>query len=350
MKRIEVGGLAPYTVTVGQGALSAVELPQSRRALVYHQDLPPSVVDAVSGRLQPEVSVPVPAGEACKTLSVLGQVLSAFARAALPRDAAVIGLGGGAATDLAGFAAASYLRGVAFYPLPTTLLAQVDAAVGGKTGVNLPEGKNLVGAFWSPRGVWCDTGTLSSLPQEVFREGTAEVFKHGLLTAGRLCEAVLAPGFGAASPHLADVVAEAVQVKVDIVSRDPTEQGERAFLNLGHTLAHALEAVTKHALSHGDAVGYGLHFAVLLSRALGERDLSDLTRRFLAYQRPPPLPSGLSWEALAPFVARDKKADSAGVRFVLLRDLGQPYLARVPEATLRDTLRVWLADVAGVVQ
>lgn len=344
MKRIEVGASSPYPVTVGRGVLAHVELSETRRALLYDAGLPHELVARVSAQLRPELRVALPSGERCKTLAVFAEVLSQLAGAALPRDAAVISLGGGAASDLAGFVAAAYLRGVAFYTLPTTLLGQVDAAVGGKTGVNLPEGKNLVGAFWNPRGVWCDVDTLASLPGRVFREGAAEVFKHGLLTDGALCEDVLSPDFGPAAGDLEEVVARAVQVKADVVTRDPTERGERAFLNLGHTLAHALEAATRHTLSHGDAVGYGLHFAALLSRALGGADLSSLTRRFLAYQRPAPLPA-LSWDDLAPFVARDKKADHEGVRFVLLRGLGQPYLTRVPEPLLRDTLKLWLTEV-----
>ena len=299
--------------------------------------------------MNPTLTIAVPSGEACKELGVYADVLSQLARAALPRDSAVVGLGGGATTDLAGFVAATYLRGVAFYTIPTTLLAQVDAAVGGKTGVNLPEGKNLVGAFWQPSAVWCDVTTLRFLPVRVFRDGTAEVFKHGLLTDARLCKAVLSPDFGPDVPNLADVVADAVQVKVDVVARDPNERGERAHLNLGHTLAHALEAFTNHGLSHGEAVGYGLHYATVLSKLLGGADLTELTRRFLRYLQPDPLPS-LTWEDVSPFMARDKKADSGGLRFVVLRDVGQPYLARVPLEVARAAFQVWHEDTLSMVQ
>ncbi|AFZ69243.1 3-dehydroquinate synthase [Deinococcus peraridilitoris] len=350
MKRIDVQASVPYTITVGRGLLSAVDMPESRRVLIYDEGLPGSLVEHVRRRLQTELNLAVPSGDACKTLDVYGTLLSRLAGAALARDAAVIGLGGGATTDLAGFVAASYLRGVAFYTLPTTLLAQVDAAVGGKTGLNLPEGKNLVGAFWNPRGVWCDVDTLESLPEHIFREGASEVFKHGLLTSGALCEQVLAPGFGASASNLAEVVADAVQVKVDVVVRDPTEQGERAFLNFGHTLAHALEAVTRHALSHGEAVGYGMHFAALLSRAQGGEDLTPLTSRFLSYLKPSRLPEHLTWEHLEPFIARDKKADRSGMRFVLLRRIGQPYLERLGEDQLRDVFNLWRAQMRAVVQ
>jgi len=347
VRRIDVGGASPFTVTVGRGALQELRVPQRRRVLVYDTGLPYDLVASVQAALQPELMLPVPSGEACKTLGVYAELQSRLAASALPRDAAVVALGGGATTDLGGFLAGTYLRGVAFYAVPTTLLAQVDAAVGGKTGVNLPEGKNLVGVFWPPRAVWCDVDTLASLPPQVFREGAAEAFKHGLLRDGALCEAILSSTFGPAAEHLDAVVADAIQVKADVVTRDLREQGERAFLNFGHTLAHALEAVTRHGVSHGDAVGYGMHYAALVSRALGGDDLTALTARFLTYQRPSPLPD-LAWEDVWPFMLRDKKADSVGLRFVLLKGLGRPYLARVPEDVLREVFGAWRAEVTGI--
>ncbi|WP_045234180.1 3-dehydroquinate synthase [Deinococcus pimensis] len=343
---IAVGGEASYEVRVGRDLLGALDVPERRRALVHDAGLPRASVERAVTALSPEVDVEAPAGDACKTTEVWASALSSLARAALPRDAAVVSLGGGATTDLGGFVASTYLRGVAHYTLPTTLLGMVDAAVGGKTGLNLPEGKNLVGTFWAPRGVWCDVGFLETLPPRVFREGTAEVFKHGLLTDGALCGRVLAPDFGPHAADLVDVVADAVRVKADVVTRDPREAGERAFLNLGHTLAHALEAVTDHAVTHGEAVGYGLHYAAILSRDLGGADLTALTARFLASLAPAPLPT-LSWEDVAPFVARDKKADSRGVRFVLLHDVGRPYLARVPDEAARAAFAAWRADVTN---
>ncbi|ADV67186.1 3-dehydroquinate synthase [Deinococcus maricopensis] len=345
--RVEVGGAAPYAVQVGTELLASLEVPQLARALLYDERLPASLVQSVRGALGPTVEVALPSGEACKTLAVMTEVLSRLARANLPRDGAVVGLGGGATTDLAGFVAASYLRGVAFHTVPTTLLGMVDAAVGGKTGVNLPEGKNLVGAFWPPASVTCDLGTLDSLPAWVFREGAAEVFKHGLIADATLLPRVLHADFRAGGPGLARTVADAIRVKADVVTRDLTEQGERAFLNFGHTLAHALEAVTRHGVPHGEAVGYGLHYAALLSLAVGGADVTAHTRSFLAWQRPAPLPE-LTFEDVWPFMARDKKADHAGVRFVLLHEVGRPYLARVPEGTLRACFDAWRADVRGM--
>lgn len=347
--KVEVGGERPYTVQVGAGLLSTLSVPQSPCALIHPEDLPPTLLERAQNSLKPALCIAVPPRDGCKTLAVYGDVLSQLARAALPRSGAVVGLGGGAVTDLAGFVAASYLRGVAYYSAPTTLLSMVDAAVGGKTGLNLPEGKNLVGAFYPPLGVWADTDALATLPPHTFREGAAEAFKHGLIADPALLGKVLAPDFVPSSPTLSAAIAQAIQVKADIVARDLTEQGERAYLNFGHTLAHALEAATAQALPHGDAVGYGMHYAALLSRALGGEDITAHTLAFLRYQQPQPLPTELlapeAFERLSPYMARDKKADSEGVRFVLLHDLAQPYLARIDDKMLREQLKVWQQDI-----
>jgi 3-dehydroquinate synthase len=348
MPQLEVGGAQPYTVTVEAGALGRASVPQRRVALIVDGGLPAGWVQLAEQSFHPELTIEVPSADACKTFAVLSGVLSKLAAANLPRDGAVIGLGGGATTDLAGFAAASYLRGVAYYSVPTTLLGMVDAAVGGKTGINLPEGKNLVGAFWPPKAVWCDPDVLSSLPAAVFREGAAEAYKHGLISDPSLLERVLAPDFRPGQPGFEGTLAAAIAVKAGVVTRDLTEQGERAYLNFGHTLAHALEAVTQHGISHGDAVGYGMHYAALLSRELGGSDLSGYTRRFLAWQQPKALPE-LDFDELNAYMARDKKADSIGVRFVLLHDLAKPYLARVPDETLRRVFGEWWAEVTPAV-
>uniref|UniRef100_UPI00403F8021 3-dehydroquinate synthase n=1 Tax=Deinococcus sp. VB142 TaxID=3112952 RepID=UPI00403F8021 len=349
--RIEVGGAAAapasYTVTVGSGLLSRLSVPQMPVALIHPADLPVEWVSQAQSSLKPLLTVAVPPRDDCKTLEVLAGVLSQLAAAGLPRTGAVVGLGGGAATDLAGFVAASYLRGVAFYTIPTTLLGMVDAAVGGKTGVNLPEGKNLVGAFWPPRAVWCDTDTLATLPGAVFREGAAEAFKHGLIADPSLLSRVLSPDFRPGGPGLAQTLADAIAVKAGVVTRDLTEQGERAYLNFGHTLAHAIEAATHHAASHGEAVGYGMHYAARLSRVLGGADLTAHTLDFLRWQRPQPLPP-LEFGGVSPYMARDKKADSVGVRFVLLHDLARPYLARVPDEVLREEFTGWQADLRAL--
>ena len=334
----------PYPVHISHAALERIAVPHALIALIadeavalLHAARVSAALEAAGSRV---VLLTVPSGERCKTLGVMAELLSRVAAAGLTRDSAVVALGGGATSDLAGYTAASYLRGVAFYALPTTLLAMVDASVGGKTGVNLPEGKNLVGAFHQPRAVWADLSTLETLSSRTFKEGAAEAFKHGLLTDGALCDAILEPGFGAGSAKLEAVVAAAVQVKIDLVQRDPFEANERAFLNFGHTLAHALEAVTYHALPHGEAVGYGMHFAAAIGKTLGYSDLMPRTRAFLEYQRPAALPS-LEWRDVIGFMGRDKKADAGGLRFVTLEALGKPKLERVSGAVLEQAWKLF---------
>ncbi len=347
MTEIEVNLEPSYTVRIGHGLLETIRLSHARVALLADHSVLGSFAPALQAGLErggSSVTVhALPAGESAKTLEVFSSLLSELARAGLTRDAAVIALGGGASSDLAGFVAASYLRGIAFYVVPTTLLSMVDASVGGKTGVNLPEGKNLVGAFHQPQAVWADLDTLSTLPERSFREGAAEAFKHGLLTNPSLCQRILEPGFGAHASSLEQTVADAIQVKADIVARDPRESGERAFLNFGHTLAHALEAVTDHALPHGEAVGYGMHYAAMLSRLMGGADLTRMTRDFLAYQQPARLPR-LEFSDVEGFMSRDKKADALGVRFVLLEDIGKPRLERVPRAVQLEAWTEFMRD------
>lgn len=344
VQQIEVGGSLPYTVQVGAGLLSSAQVPQRQIALIHPADLPNQFVKRVQENLKPVLTIEIPTRDDCKTLEVFAEVLSKLAAANLPRDSAIVGLGGGAATDLSGYVAASYLRGVAFYTMPTTLLGMVDAAVGGKTGVNLPEGKNLVGAFWPPKAVWCDTDTLSTLAPAVFREGAAEAYKHGLMSDPSLLARVLDSEFNPHGQLLEQTLADAIAVKAGIVTRNLTEQGERAFLNFGHTLAHALEAATNHAISHGEAVGYGLHYAARLSKALAGTDLTAYTLDFLTWQQPKPLPK-LDFKELLAYMARDKKADSDGVRFVLLHDLAKPYLTRVAAPILAREFEGWQNDM-----
>ncbi|MGH7162673.1 MAG: 3-dehydroquinate synthase, partial [Planctomycetota bacterium] len=197
-------------------------------------------------------------GEACKTPDDLLGLFDGFAEAQLDRDAVVVGFGGGAALDLAGFAAAIWMRGVRWVAVPTTLLAQVDAAHGGKTGLNLPDGKNLVGAFHPPSEVVADSDYLATLPEAEVRAGLAEVVKHAVIGAPALLDRA-----GRSDPP--SFVEEAARVKLAIVARDPYERGERRLLNLGHTLGHALETATRHRVRHGDAVAVGLRAACAMA-------------------------------------------------------------------------------------
>ncbi len=264
---------------------------------------------------------------------------------ALPRGAELLAVGGGCTTDLAGFVAATYLRGVALRLIPTTLLAMVDAAVGGKTALNLPEGKNLVGAFWPPEAVYIDPLLLSTLPEAAFKDGQVEMFKHGLLDGAAWPGRFFSPE-DVASEQLERAITASVTFKAGVVARDPQERsGLRAQLNLGHTLGHALEAWSGHRLSHGQAVALGLHFMALLSEALGGSGVASETAALLRWLRPPLLcPPELA--PLLPWMARDKKADLQGLRFTLLRAPGQPYLERVPQGLLASTYAAFLRSSA----
>ncbi len=341
--KLTVALTPPYDVTVAGGLLArAGEFVRAPRiALVSDEKVAPLYAEAVQRSLEAASSqvflYTVPAGENSKSLTTLETLLSQLARDGFNRQSAVIALGGGVVSDLAGFVAASYMRGIALYTLPTTLLGMVDAAVGGKTGVNLPEGKNLVGAFWQPKAVLIDVSVLATLPEREFRGGAVELFKHGLLADPKLLDDVADRRFRRDGPpdFLAATVTRSVTVKADVVAEDEREGGRRAYLNLGHTLAHALEAHAYHALSHGDAVTYGLLFAAKLAAARGYADLTDRVRAFVRWVNPSPLPE-ISLEPLLPFIARDKK-HGVKQRWVLLKRIGEPYLADdVAEDELRS--------------
>lgn len=341
MHKIDVHVDQPYSVSVGHGVVRTWTPSQQRIAVLYDSNLPQALVDPIMSQV--ELAIPLPSGEACKTLTVFASVLSQLAERAFPRDCAIVAMGGGATSDLAGYVAASYLRGVAFYNMPTSLLGMVDASVGGKTGVNLPEGKNLVGAFWQPQAVYADLDYLRSLPAATFKEGMAEMFKHGLIE-----KPALPRHFYELSdidrPEFAQDLARSIAVKAGVVSRDPTEKGERAHLNLGHTLGHAIEGVSKHAIAHGEAVAYGLHYAAYLSALEGGEDVTALTREFLHWMQPKTLPTW-SWPALQAYMARDKKADSQGLRFTLLKTLGECYVARVSAEQQAKAFDLWVNDL-----
>ncbi len=344
---IEVPVNPAYTVAVGPGLLHDVgdHVPERQLALVTDTHVGPLHADAVRralGATGARVSTfEVPAGEDSKSGEQWLELQRGFAREGLDRDAAVVALGGGVVGDLAGFAAATYMRGVSWYQLPTSLLAMVDASVGGKTAIDLPEGKNLAGAFWQPRAVVADVRVLATLPEPEFRQGAVEHFKHGLLADPVLLERFEEEMAADRDENeLARAIARSVRVKAALVGRDEREAGVRAHLNLGHTLGHALEAVSAHALPHGDAVAYGLHYAALLGRERGFADVTGHTARLLHWERPAPLPK-VSFAELVPYLARDKKRRAGQERFVLLEAIGRPVV--VEDVNRVEQERAWSA-------
>lgn len=337
----------PYPVLIAPGLLGGLagHIAQRRLALIGDNHTDALFGDTVQAGLtrggKAATRLVVPAGEASKSLTQLTALLEAMVEAGLDRQSAVVALGGGVVSDLAGFAAACFLRGIAFYACPTSLLAMVDASVGGKTGLNLPQGKNLVGAFWQPSAVFVDVEALRTLPEREFKQGTVEVFKHGLLSDPWLLAHFFDPRFASDGPSdfLVEVIGRSIKVKADLVAADPLEQGPRVYLNLGHTLGHALEAHSRHRLAHGDAVAYGLLFAVLLAKQRGWSDETARVRRLLAWLKPAPLEVA-SFDELLPYLYRDKKNVAGKLRFVLLPQVNQPTLADdVSEADLRAAWR-----------
>lgn len=334
IRRVPVRVSEPYDVLIGAGLLGRIgEHARSRQvAVVCDENVATLHGGAVREHLLERGHVVelliVEPGEASKSIGSWGRLLEQLAAAAFNRDCTVIGVGGGVVTDLAGFVAATWLRGVKFISVPTSLLGMVDAGVGGKTGLNLKAGKNLVGAFWQPELVLADTDVLRTLPEARFRHGAVEFFKHALIGQPEQLGLLNNSSFSASADPalLAGWLAENIAVKAEIVAADEREAGRRMHLNLGHTLGHALEGASRHGLEHGEAVAYGILFAVLLSRNRGYADLTPVALQLLRYVSPEPLPP-LVLEDLLSFMARDKKNSAGRQRFVLLEDAGAPEVA-----------------------
>jgi 5-deoxy-5-amino-3-dehydroquinate synthase len=305
-------GVRSYDVVVGDGArhhLPAVLPPGVRRAAVVTQA---GVGVSVDPGCESRVFV-IGDGETAKSMATVENLCSQWAQWGLTRGDVVVAVGGGLVTDVAGFAASVYHRGVPVVFVATTLLAQIDAAIGGKTGVNLPEGKNLVGSFWQPTAVLCDTEVLRTLPDREVRNGFGELAKYrflGLATEGAT---------SIEDPALPETVAACVAIKAAVVADDERESGRRAILNYGHTLAHALEIDGGFDLRHGEAVAIGLVFAARLGHALGRIDADAVNRHVdvvAGYGLPTTLPLGARPADLVALMARDKKAID-GLTFVL---------------------------------
>jgi 5-deoxy-5-amino-3-dehydroquinate synthase len=314
-----------YPVIVGPGArfeLAGVVPPASKRVAFVTQLDVPFAFDELGITLDQSVHV-IGEGERAKSLASVESVCESLADAGVTRTDTVVGVGGGVVTDVAGFAAAVYLRGVAVLHIPTTLLGMIDAAVGGKTGVNLSAGKNLVGAFWQPRAVLCDTDVLSTLPPREMRSGLGELTKYHFLTGDDL----------SALP-LDERIAAAVAIKAAAVSADEYETtGVRARLNYGHTLGHALETVGKYDLRHGEAVAIGLVFAARLAQLLGRIDEGRVAEHVAVVagnDLPTSIPPNFDPDELVTVMRRDKKATGGGLTFVLDGPNGVELVTDVP--------------------
>ena len=342
--RISVGG--DYDVVIGTGLLD--ELPgllgdRVQRVLVVHPRALAATGEGVREALVTQgydaYAAEVPDAEEAKTAQVAAFLWGVLGQAGFTRSDAVVAIGGGATTDLAGFVAATWLRGVKVVHVPTTLLAMVDAAVGGKTGINTPEGKNLVGAFHPPAGVLCDLATLETLPRHDFVAGLAEVVKCGFIADPTILDLVEADPEGASTPdgpHVRELIERAVAVKADVVGQDLTEQGLREVLNYGHTFGHAVEQVERYQFRHGAAVSIGMVYVAELARLAGRLDdaVVERHRAILGSLGLPVSYRGDRWPQLLDAMKRDKKSRGSLLRFVVLDDIARPTRLEGPDPAL----------------
>ncbi|MER6346970.1 3-dehydroquinate synthase [Streptomyces sp. NPDC001595] len=341
--RIHVGGTEPYDVLIGRRLLT--ELPRligdrATRVAVIHPEALAGSGEALRAELAGQgfqaIAIQVPNAEAAKTAEVAAYCWKTLGRSGFTRTDVVVGVGGGSTTDLAGFVAATWLRGVRWIAVPTTVLGMVDAAVGGKTGINTAEGKNLVGSFHPPAGVLCDLTALDSLPAQDYVSGLAEIVKAGFIADPVILDRVEADPAGArtpAGPHTAELVERAVRVKAEVVSSDLREAGLREILNYGHTLGHAIEKNEGYTWRHGAAVAVGMHFAAELGRVTGRLDdaTADRHRTVLESLGLPLSYRHDQWPRLLQAMRVDKKSRGDVLRFIVLDGLAKPSVLEGPD-------------------
>ncbi|MFF8701570.1 3-dehydroquinate synthase [Streptomyces albidoflavus] len=344
--RIPVGATAgtdPYEVLIGRRLLG--ELPgligeQARRVAVIHPEALAETGEALRADLADQgyeaIAVQVPNAEEAKTVEVAAYCWKALGQSGFTRTDVIVGVGGGATTDLAGFVAASWLRGVRWVAVPTTVLAMVDAAVGGKTGINTAEGKNLVGAFHPPAGVLCDLAALESLPVHDYVSGLAEIIKAGFIADPVILDLIEADPAAArtpAGPHTAELIERSIRVKAEVVSEDLKESGRREILNYGHTLGHAIEKNERYEWRHGAAVAVGMLYAAELGRLAGRLDdaTADRHRTVLEAVGLPLTYRYDQWPKLVENMKVDKKSRGDTLRFIVLDGLARPTVLEGPD-------------------
>ncbi|MFD4986828.1 3-dehydroquinate synthase [Streptomyces sp. NPDC058374] len=344
--RIPVGATAgtdPYEVLIGHQLLG--ELPgligeQARRVAVIHPEALAETGEALRADLADQgyeaIAVQVPNAEEAKTAEVAAYCWKALGQSGFTRTDVIVGVGGGATTDLAGFVAASWLRGVRWVAVPTTVLAMVDAAVGGKTGINTAEGKNLVGAFHPPAGVLCDLAALESLPVHDYVSGLAEIIKAGFIADPVILDLIEADPAAArtpAGPHTAELIERSIRVKAEVVSEDLKESGRREILNYGHTLGHAIEKNERYEWRHGAAVAVGMLYAAELGRLAGRLDdaTADRHRTVLEAVGLPLTYRYDQWPKLVENMKVDKKSRGDTLRFIVLDGLARPTVLEGPD-------------------
>ncbi|MFH9422052.1 3-dehydroquinate synthase [Streptomyces sp. NPDC017529] len=347
--RIQVGGTAgtdPYEVLVGRqllGELAGLIGKKAKRVAVLHPEALAATGEALredlAGQGYEAIAVQLPNAEEAKTAEVAAYCWKALGQTGFTRTDVIVGVGGGATTDVAGFVAATWLRGVRWIAVPTTVLGMVDAAVGGKTGINTAEGKNLVGAFHPPAGVLCDLAALDSLPVHDYVSGLAEVVKAGFIADPAILELIESDPEGAKrpdGPHTAELIERAIRVKAEVVSADLKESGLREILNYGHTLAHAIEKNERYNWRHGAAVSVGMVFAAELGRIAGRLDdaTADRHRAVLGALGLPLTYRGDQWPKLLETMKVDKKTRGDRLRFIVLDGLAKPTVLEGPDPAM----------------
>ncbi|WP_029089092.1 3-dehydroquinate synthase [Brevibacterium album] len=342
--RLEIGGGAGTQVVLGRGLLgelAGLVGPRAHRVLVVHpralRQTGEVVREELSAAGYEAISAEIPDAEEAKHVQVASFCWEILGKSDFTRTDAIVGVGGGAVTDLAGFVAATWLRGIRYVNVPTTVLGMVDAAVGGKTAINTAEGKNLVGAFHAPAGVLIDTETLATLPQNELLTGLAEAVKCGFIADPAILDLLeehpLEEIADPSSEVLAEIVERAVRVKAGVVTGDFRESGAREILNYGHTLAHAIERNERYQWRHGAAVAVGMVFAAELSAVMRSlpAEVVDRHRAILGKLGLPTGYRGDRWPQLLETMRRDKKARGTILRFVLLDGVGAPVVAEIPD-------------------
>ncbi|WP_296805016.1 3-dehydroquinate synthase [Thiocapsa sp.] len=346
-------GARAYPIHIGSGLISDPDLYRphlfgSQVMIVTNETVAPLYLEAARSALEGYHvdEVVLPDGEQHKTLEVWNRIFDALLQARFGRDCTLVALGGGVVGDMTGFAAACYQRGVGFIQVPTTLLAQVDSSVGGKTGINHPAGKNMIGAFHQPRAVIADTSTLATLPQRELSAGLAEVLKYGLIRDATFLawlETHMAELLARDPDALAYIIRRSCEIKAEIVAEDELEAGQRALLNLGHTFGHAIETATGYGTwLHGEAVGVGICMAADLSARMGwltDVDVERVRRLVASAGLPVAAPNDLSADRFLELMAVDKKVQDGQLRLVLLQHPGDALVtADVDPNLLRATL------------
>lgn len=347
-------GVSRYTVQVGTGLLQSLPaqlrdtFPKSRFAIVTDENVAALYAGNLANGLSQTSAqchvFTVKLGEGSKSMETLARLLSDFTQGGFTRSDVIVAVGGGVVGDLAGFAASVYLRGVKYVQVPTTLLAQIDSAVGGKTAVNLPEGKNLVGAFYHPAFVCADTATLQTLPEEVFADGMAELIKYALIRdADMFKQLEHAPAVKADSPELEELVAQCVSIKRDVVAADERDTGERMVLNFGHTIGHGIERFCAHQgipMTHGRAVALGMAAITQAGERLGLTEPGTAARIVSVLQKYnlPHDISGYDKAELLRGISVDKKNIAAALNLVLISQPGKSFLHRIDPKDMENYL------------